>query len=324
MKLKEFISFLTENHNLKYHIYNSLDDSLPLSVRLVLTLDNVLYESWGVSTDHDLAFFKALMELTERVCMRHSCPYIFESGIFSRKVSITNLCIKNNIPLSLVLPSNSNGMAVGITRSMAKKSAKRELIERHAILLSLLLNIKPKRIIGLIKKNPQLEGHDLQFYHLKVNNHHVILLLDILPNNGVLTTHACSESIELAKEKAFEEMIPNIIYYNNNLEHKIEIKAIEKDNILSFIRYWKFSGDTRLIDFLKDQNGYPKDIPPIHKFYFGECKVPQIFKRIGFPLFCYRAISPTAQQLFLDNWKKEYINPRFSDSTLPDFPHCIS
>ncbi len=324
MNYSSAIEILARKYNLNFYIYNENDSSLPLSVRLEMCIDTEVYESWGVSTDRDLAFFKAFMELVERVCLRFSCPLTFRRKRSLRKMELSNLSKHFKTQIGHIYPDNSNGMAVGTTPLMAKISAERELIERHTILTSILLEISPHKVKSNDLNLPNITGHSIHFYYWECSDHFVVVALDRLPNQGYLITHSCSKSLKTAMQKAYEELVPNIIFYNKNKDlHRNDWQIIEND-ISSFSRYWKFSGDTRVYDFLEGKESLRR-VPDLRDIFLGNCLVPEIFNVLPFKIFCYRAISPQAQQLFFSEWTLDRINPAYRDSAkLPLFPHFIS
>jgi hypothetical protein len=324
MKFDKILQELVVNHGLKYYIYNDEKHiHLPLAVKLEFVFEGITYESWGVSRNKDLAFFKATMELVERTSLNFFCPIIFKKHFFSKSILLDQICEKFKIPPGLIFPDNSNGMAIGISRRMAKANAKKELIERHTILTALLMKISPTKVTSRYFPESLIEGHNLSFYYWKSNNMFIVVCLDRLRNGGYLTTYSCSHSLRGAVNRSFEEIIPNIIYANQHPEKKVNFELITKNNIMSFSNYWKFSGDNRLFNFFEGPVSNNK-IPELNHIFYGECVIPVKFKKFSFPIFCYRAISPEAQQLFFDNWSYEYINPLYKHHSLPDFPHFIS
>jgi hypothetical protein len=321
-----FLEALVSKNGLKYYIYN--DDrypGFPLSVRLEIEFEGYKYESWGVSSDHDLAFFKAYMELVERVCLSKSCPIFYKKSWFNSEISIQDISRKYNLKLALLYPDNSNGMAISTNPSLAKKSAIKELIERHVILSALYLDISPFRL--LVKPNilPKIPAHELDFFYWKYPGFFVVVCCVRLSSGGLLFTHACEKSIDEGVIKSFEEVSPNIIFFDKNPDQKIEISNVEFNNISSFNHYWKFSGDRSILKFLNGSNDNKFGIPVLKNIYLGEVEVPSVFQQAGFKSYCYRAICPEAQQLFFDNWNDDYINPLIvNEGSQPRFPHFIS
>lgn len=329
MNIEKLIIDLSKNYNLKYHVYNSsFDMKLPTSVRLEMTLDNYVFKSWGVSNNEDLAFFKALMELIERVSITSNCGYRFKKASFiSFTKSLPQIEKKFGVSAALLIPDNSNGVGVGVNIRQAQRSAFLELIERHTILSALYLNISPVKF-NFSKESSRIPtNHNLEYFYWKIGNYFIVVAADCILNSGYLFTYACSSNLNKAAEKAYEELIPNIIYHENYSEFKPRINSIIPNDIMSFNFYWKYSGDERMINFLRRGNDSIKfnKIPILRNIFFTEITIPNYFNKINYPLKCIRAISPEAQQLFFDNWDAKYINPLIlGKGDLPKFPHLIS
>ncbi|MFP5385884.1 MAG: YcaO-like family protein [Bacteriovoracia bacterium] len=328
MQLKDFINKLTLENELNYYIYNDSNHlTLPLSVRLEFKFEDKIFESWGVSQNKDLAFFKALMELIERVVLSKSCSLHFKKSFFSKTQSLNEIATKHCVPCELLYPDNSNGAGMGTSASMAKQSALMELIERHTILSCLYLNIPPKQIEKVPREiSLGLDGHRLSFHYWICGKYFVVLAVDQLPNGGFLFTHSCSANVSTAILKSYEEMIPNIIYYEKHPEEHLEVQGITYNDIMSFNRYWKYSGDKDVLSFLMNKHSCKQEgeVPTLKNIYYSSLEVPKSLK-FQKGLFCYRAISPEAQQLFFDNWSLRYINPKLrGKGTIPSFPHIIS
>lgn len=323
---QSFISYLSDNHSLKYHYYNDgIFRELPHSVKVEMTFNENHYESWGVSTDFDLAFFKAFMELIERVSLDRVCSFEFSRARFlSRKISLAQISQKFGLSPSFLFPNNSNGVAININSKKAMKAAFEELLERHVLLCALLLNVPPQRFESS-DINLKVEGHSTSFYYWKSQGYFIAMAVDSIRNGGFLFTHACSKDLEKAIKKASEELTPNIIYSEKVSDLDVDY-SIRVNDIKSFRRYWKFSRDARMKDFLDGKLGRGKNtIPELEDVFYASIPVPELFKKELPMLECYRAISPQAQQLFFDSWDISYVNPLYREIVnLPSFPHMIS
>ena len=322
--MKSLLKQLSNENDLCYYIYNNKSsEDLPLSVRLEMKIEGRIYEAWGVSNEKDLAFFKALMELIERVTLNNSCSIFFRKNIVSRKYTLSEISEKFKIPLNLLYPHNTNGSAIHISRGKAKESALHELIERHVILTALYLNIPPQKykmeVDALFN-----EGHEISYYFWKCGPYYVVVAMDKLPNGGFTFTHSCSKDISKAQRKAFEELVPHILYYNSNPNKSEDSTNIKPNDISSFSKYWKYSGDDRVAFFLESKNRN-LNIPSLKNIFFSQIEIPHSLNKFDFPIYCMRAISPEAQQLFFDEWNESYINPIYRKlGVCPDFPHFIS
>lgn len=330
MNVRALINTLVKECSLKYYVYNDhAYGHLSHSVLLKIQYLDREFESWGVSNDHDLAFFKALMELVERVSLANSCSLYYKKfGFWNKAKSLIGIGCDYSIPISLLYPDNSNGTGVGISKRMAKKSAFFELIERHTILSALYLNVSPIRCIDPPIDSAILNKHNVRFYYWKLKKFYVVVAVHFQSNGGYQFAHSCSLTINDAIEKSFNELTPNIIFSEKRPELSHSINRVIENDIKSFNLYWRFSGDQRVLDFLErplvDESEFEK-IPLLRNIYFGEICIPEIFKSIDYPLRCFKAISPEAQQLFFDDWKLKYINPQLiCQGSLPQFPHFIS
>lgn len=327
MNLNLLIQKLSENNNLNYHIYNNEDyEYLSHAIKLSVDINNKVFCSWGVSKSKDLAFFKGLMELIERVSISNSAGLFYRKNWVCSEISVQKMSEKYLIPIKFLIPDNSNGVGIGLTPKMAKTSAKLELIERHTILTALILNIPPEKCSVEPSKHIAPSGHEIFFYFWKMDKYFTVVALDKLPGGGYIFGHACSTDLKQAKDRAWDELIPNIIHVDKNKNEVHKISNVKVNDVSSFNLYWRFSGDKRIFNFLNSSDRkLNKKIPQLKNIYYSEILVPDQFKAIEFPLKCYRAISPEAQQLFFDNWDYSFINPKLGiNGELPSFPHMIA
>lgn len=328
MNLKRLVDDLVQKHGLKYYFYNKTEYSeLYPSVYLKIDYNGRSHEAWGVSRgDKDLAFFKALIELIERISISETCGYLFkENRLFGETVPLNRISHKFSVGTHLLNPSNSNGAAVHLTKTKAIESGLNELIERHTILSALYLGIPPLPYSGKVISPEILKKYKIQFYYWNSNNRFVVVAVHILDNGGLQFSHACSKKLDSAVLKSYEELTPNII---SQYDDPVVVKdyAIREGSIKSFNFYWKFSGDRRVLDFFNSKNdGVSSQIPVLKTIYFTEIKISEVFQGIGYPLKCVKVISPQAQQLFFDNWNEKYIHPDiYIPGRLPAFPHIIA
>lgn len=327
MKIESLIQELSSKYNLRYHIYNEVGyEVFPFAIRLEIQINGKLFSSWGVDQNKDLAFFKGLMELVERVSFFNSIGLYFKKKWFSFDRKVVEISKEYNISPCLLVPDNSNGVGLGLTSFQAKKNAKLELIERHTILTAILFGIAPKRCLDIPSEITVPENHNLSFYYWKMNDFITVVAVDSLPGKGFIFGHACSKSLKKAMTKAWEELVPNIIQVHKTTDKERIITDIVKNDIQSFSQYWRYSGDRRMYDFLNSISERSYDeIPKLKNFFATEILITEEFKCLGFPLRCFRVISPEAQQLFFDKWSLELINPNLHfNGSMPDFPHLIS
>jgi len=328
MNVKGCIEYLVQYHNLKYYVYDQKDKrGLPTAVRFDAELNGEKFYSWGVDKDTNLAYFKALIELIERVTLTNNCSIQFkERGLFKQSTSLKQISDTFRISTNFLHPANSNGVACHLSVHRARESALNELVERHVILSALILKIPPMRFNGSLSlKLPA--SYDLRAYFWQVQSFFISVSIVRLPKKGFLIGYACSRNLSKSVEKATEEVVSNVIYNEDNKLIPDEEISIIPGNIQSFLNYWKFSGDDRAIKFL--ESGVNKNewnrIPKISNVYYSSLIIPSAIKNYSKNLVCIRAISPEAQQLFFDHWNIKYINPNiFKQYDLPDYPHIIA
>ncbi|MCM2351935.1 MAG: hypothetical protein NDI69_18125 [Bacteriovoracaceae bacterium] len=327
MNIESLIKDLVKNFQFSYHVHNEgAHENLPFSVSVTLNIHGNIINSCGVDKDKDLAFFKAIMEIIERVTLTNSSSIYYKKGWFAQKLSVQKIAYQSNISPNLLVPFNSNGVGVGLSARLAQKSALLELIERHTILSAVLFNISPVKM----PKNKEIAfpvGHTVSSYYWKTGSFYTVVSVDQLASGGYLFGHACSKVLYEAQRKSLYELIPNVIYADRTKDEAKIITSITKNNIISFNSYWRFSGDNRVFDFLNGSMNSKnhKCLPLLKNVYYSEVLIPTEFSSIQFPLRCFRAISPEAQQLFFDDWSYEIVNPNLLFSgKLPDFPHFIS
>ncbi len=306
---------------LKYFIYNrDIDSIMPYSVHFQL-IDKVglVRNSWGSGATQDEAFGKALMEMIERIYFSNYSPIYFKPlhGLFGKEISLMDLSNKYRIPSRLLHPANTNGVSAHLTLGKAKQSAVFELIERHTILYAFLKRISPHRSL----KMNIAKGKECSFFTWKSPRATFTTVGAYFDRTGTYFSSGCDYNLNNSILKA-ELELNSFLFLE---ERKVTEYEIVKDDIQSFNRYHKFSGDRSALNFLESHS--PGVIPDLdkHRFYFTKIPVPKIFEGL-YPLPVVRVIHPDVQQLFFDNWKYEYLNPRLfsADVSLPSFPHIIA
>ena len=309
------------NTHLEYFYYErDVASRMPYSVQLRFSDKNgSLRNSWGSGVTKDEAFGKALMELIERLYFSNFSPFEFKNlfGFFATKKTLLSLSNEYQIPSISLHPANTNGIAIHLSTQKAIKAAMLELIERHTILYSLIASIGPSHKIAKAL-TPKINAI---FYVWESPLRTFTVVGSILDQVGSYFSSACDYKLDKAILKA-ELELNSFIFLK---EKYCDDSKIIKDDIQSINRYHKFSGDKSAIHFL--ENTPPGKLPALDKkrFFYANIPVPDIFKGL-YPLPCIRVIHPDVQQLFFDNWKSEYLNPRiFSrDQSLPGFPHIIA
>jgi hypothetical protein len=142
-----------------------------------------------------------------------------------------------------------------------------------------------------------------------------------LDSEGFYFSSGCDFDLDTAVRKAKYELNSFLFLKNDSCENF----EIVKDDIQSFNRYHRFSGDDSAIKFFESTKN--QDIPELNKklFFNTLLPVPKIFEGLVH-LPCVRVIHPDAQQLFFDNWSSQYLNPRLFERNqkLPRFPHIIA
>ncbi len=307
--------------NLEYFSYErDVATAMPHSVQLRFSDKNgSIRNSWGSGATKDEAFGKALMELIERLYFSNFSPFEFKNvfGFFSSKTSLLNLSNEYQLSLNHFHPANTNGVAIHLSTEKAIQGAMLELIERHTILYSLVTSIGPCRKI----EKALTPTKNAVFYVWESPLRTYTVVGSLLDQVGCYFSSACDYQLDNALLKA-ELELNSFIFLK---EKHCDDSKIIKDDIQSINRYHKFSGDKSAIHFL--ENMPPGKLPALDKkrFFYATMPVPDIFKGL-YPLPCVRVIHPDVQQLFFDNWKSDYLNPRiFSrDQTLPGFPHIIA
>lgn len=315
----ERLNSLSSNIGIEYHLYHREADE-PFSVHLSFTDSfGVRRHSWGASFSKDEAFGKALMEMIERLYFNPVSPLWYRRlNFFSwKKTSLFELSKTFKIPIKNLHPSNTNGVAIHISKKKALESAIFELIERHSILSAILFDINPHFSFG----EKSRAGKKIEFHGWRspLNTYTVVGV--VTDNQGCYFSSACASTKKNAQEKALLELSSFIHLPNEN-----ELNwQIQRDDIQSFNKYHKFSGDFSALKFLRGRSF--RELPTIDKSEFYYCEIPQPLQLDGLPkLPCVRVINPGIQQLFFDNWSEDYINPRiFKDKMkLPSFPHIIA
>jgi len=322
--LKKYFIRLKENaikDGLKYFVYERNNESeLPYSVHFrFISKEGYSKDSWGAGFTLDEAFGKALMEMIERIYFSNYSPFYYqnESFFLKKSMSLFDISYKFMIPIEILHPGNTNGVAIHINKSKAKKNAKLELIERHTILYALGKAIGPK-----FRKVLNVSSQKTAEFFIYPSSCNTFTTIGALTeNNGTFFSSGCDSSIEESILKAKLEL-NSFIYLKENNEKNFKII---KDDIQSFNLYHKYSGDLSAVNFLRSTPFAPLPELKSEEFFYTFIPTPHLFNGLN-DLSCVRVIHPDAQQLFFDNWKMNYINPRLfsSDESLPSFPHIIA
>lgn len=282
------------------------------------------YNAWGSGDNLDEALGKGLMELIERVRFSFYTSFsfkpLFPKFFYRKSESIFNLEKKFRLPLRYLHPANSNGIAIHLFNKEAKQRALFELIERHTILYAFLNSVTPSKKINLV-----IGDKECFFFVWRsaLNTHTVVGAVKV--DEGFYYSSATDHIESIAIDRAKLEL-NSFIFLEKTLRNTItkENSQIKMDDIDSFNLYHRYSGDRRAFNFLMSNGG--GIIPDLKReyFYFTEIIQPPVFKGLyKFP--CYRVIHPDVQQLFFDNWKPEYVNPRILTTLeLPNYPHIIA
>jgi len=323
LQLEALTAYLINNYDLQYHYYTHKFD-LPHCVRLELIWDDKKIFSWGVANSKDLAFFKALIEMLERIALLHCCSLEFSSGkVFIRKMSYFQIRDSFDIPFNKIYPKNTNGCACDFSFRRARNSAFYELLERHVILCALLTRSAPEVFIH--KDDIKLELKTSSFYWRIQNS--TIAVTAIPFGSGHIFGYSASPSLTNSVNKSFEEALSSYVFHSYGQIKDSKCSDVVKDNIDSFAEYWLKSGDRRANDFLENKltQVQLQKIPELKNIYYSRAIFPPNLKKFTKNLICLRAISPTAQQLFFDNWDHKYVNSKvLKFYELPEFPHFIS
>ncbi len=221
------------------------------------------------------------------------------------------------MPLRLLHPANTNGVAIHLSESKAKESAMLELIERHTILYVLVAGIGPTRHIDK-EISPSKK---CRFYVWESPLKTFTVVGTLTDDLGSYFSSGCDYCLNKAILKA-ELELNSFVFLKEKTNYVFEIV---KDDIQSINRYHKFSGDKSAVEFFETKK--TGIVPDLDKklFYYTKLPIPMIFKNL-YQLPCIRVIHPDVQQLFFDIWKIEYLNPRLfkSEQVLPSFPHIIA
>jgi DNA-binding ferritin-like protein (Dps family) len=327
LDLKSITDVLVSDFGLEYFFYpNTSLPNYPYCVRLkILWRDKYLF-AWGTSSDLDFAVYKAIIELLERMALMNSCALFYKKNRFISSLdNVSNIVKKHNIASSLLIPRNSNGTACDFSTSKAFERAKNELIERHVILSSFLVNQPPQMLESNFKLS---SGLTIQQYFWKSSKRNIVVAFAHY-RNGFLFGYSCAKSMKEAQRKASEEIIASHTFldFQKGETDSKKLNSIIRDNIESFAEYWLTSGDKSSVDFFQGKDVRPllQNIPVLDDFYYCELPFPAPFDEMVGSLKCIRVISPQAQQLFFDHWKEEYINKNVIRSfCLPSYPHIIS
>lgn len=316
-RLKEFSSL----SGLEYHAFerDSLN-SMPFSIHFRFTdRAGVERNSWGSGNNQDEAFGKALLEMIERIYFSAYSPFEYKKmfGLFKNRETLENISKNFDIPIYNLHPSNTNGVALHLSKAKAEKSAMFELLERHTILYSFVKKIGPNKRIEKSIGNKKCVFYAWTQGPCKTST----VVGSYTDEIGSYFSSGCDSTFEKAFIKS--EMELNSFLF---LKNETAVDAtVSKNNIQSINRYHKYSGDRSAISFFESTP--PGKLPELNKslFYTTRLPVPEIFKGLP-PLVCVRVIHPDSQQLFFDVWKREYLNPRIylDNQDLPDFPHIVA
>ncbi len=317
----ERLKSLSCNGEVSYRFFQRpQDSSLPFSVHLYYQVsEGVNRSSWGSGITKDEAFGKALMEMIERLYFSGFSPFSYRQcfGILKKKQTLNQLASNFEIPLKFLHPANTNGVSAHLSFRKAKESALLELIERHTILYALMKSIGPD-----FRFKKEFYPHKTaSFFSWKGPLKSYVTVGAYFNGEGTYYSSGSAWTRDESVKKADLEL--NSFLFLNEESPK-DFKII-KDEIQSFNRYHRFSGDHSALNFF--ETAKPGEIPDLKKerFYFTKLPSPEVFKNLPI-LPVVRVIHPDVQQLFFDNWNQCYLNPRIfpMNLTLPSFPHIIA
>src|SRR5690606_15744396 len=136
-----------QGNEIEYFVYKrDVASSMPFSIHMRFKdQDGLVRNSWGSGKTKDEAFGKALMEMIERIYFFGFSSFEYKNlfGFFKKKMDLFDLSKKFELSLTFLHPSNTNGIAIHLTKKKAIESALFELIERHTILYTLVASIGP-------------------------------------------------------------------------------------------------------------------------------------------------------------------------------------
>jgi hypothetical protein len=289
-KYFERLRDLAKEDGLRYFIYER-HDSNPYSVHFQFEDKfGVIRNSWGTGVSKDEAFGKALMEMIERLYFSGFSSFEFQKcfGFLKRKKNILDISETFQLQMKHLHPANTNGVAIHISEQKATESALLELIERHTILYSLVMEIGPH---SKIVKKMNL-SKDARYYIWKGPFKTFVVVGALVESMGCFFSSGCDFELDHAIKKAEFEL--NSFLF---LKEKIpESYDISKDDIQSFNRYHRYSGDDSVIRFFESAIFRP--LPELEKKFFFKTIIPQPKIFDGLPkLPCVRVIHPDVQQL---------------------------
>lgn len=277
---------------------------------------------WGSDENQNLAIFKALMEFVERICYMNSCPLYFSKKYSFNKLLFQNIVKENFESAERVWGETSSGNAIHLSAQKAKMSAKKELIERHTILFSLLTNTKPTFVKESMLDNQLTASHWIYPKHLGLYTS--VFKLKNVKYEGAYYYCGAGGSVEEALFKAELESVPMIYTQLNDVEDPPKKPSCKISTIEQIQNFHSSSGSPFMDSFFDKRNSeslFPKF--KTNKYYYCKLKNPlQRQKR----LHCYKCINPDLINLFMDSWKEKYISNFIKlhfNTPLPPVPHFI-
>ena len=225
----------------------------------------------------------------------------------------------------------SSGIAIHTSLSKAKESALNELIERHVVLKAHALNIKPCEIDAskILNRFKIPDFVKLKFFYWYGPFKKKIVVLQIGVKEGAYYSFGCDKKLDKALEKAFLEgtgMMIHAYFDKNKNRGKQKSEFVTLDRIQQYHRYEKDIKTTNL--FIE----CPIKVPCIdidlnyRDIYYNILDKPNFINE-KLPFYAVKCVSPLMQQLFIDYWKKENINPMaidISDENLPKELHIVA
>lgn len=216
-KNKKFLTWaLTEFNN----DINIFEQKWPLfshnyfDYRVVLKINNMLFEGRGTNVIKSEAIASALGEALERFAVNNTDKF------------------------------SSNGFAIHSDINIAIANSQREVIERHYVMLFTLgyynkieipITQVPERVIEIVQKLISIQI-EISFFQLASTSDEVVVLCEINGLNyqkpfGLLFGASCKETLGKSIEASLKEPLPNLMaFLNGNLSsiEEAEFKMINK------------------------------------------------------------------------------------------------
>lgn len=293
-------------------------------VTMTMLIGNEEIEGTGCADTKSQAALKSVMELLERyIFLTQKVDQYRRIESHSPPNKLADIYTESSDDFLNIIHSTTNGMAANTNYFDAVGSATDEAIERHVLLKSMALNIKP-RLINTESICAQTEPTFVKTYVWKGPLNKNIVAIKASFGSASCYGFGCSDELDNAIEKAKCEIAPrmNILRMKQTYANFKFRENEHFDFHLQKLSPWASNFfDCEVIEKVPDVDTHLT----LNDFWYGKYNLPEDCSIKG--IVVVRVVSSKLQPLFNGEWSIEKMNINAFDKTsflkLPNELHMI-